>query len=226
MATILIYNNDRNVIERYELGESSSMPYNAGGSLTVREFRGNSRGQYLWTDKRTMQAWNVLRRDWGKPIHIGACFKRIWEGGHAMMSQHYAGTAFDMGQDLSNAERDRLWQTAQDSGVWVYVEPQNLTPSWVHVDKRFTPGACPTTAYPLIKQGSRNQYVCIAQDALTALGYSTKGLDGIFGANTRSAAIRFQRANGLSADGVIGCGTWRTLTSNAVGIGRTATTLP
>ncbi len=38
-------------------------------------------------------------------------------------SQHYAGVAFDVGQRLSNAERNRLRNLASESGVWSYVEP-------------------------------------------------------------------------------------------------------
>ena len=35
-------------------------------------------------------------------------------------------------------------------------------------------------------------------------GYSTGGIDGIFGAGTRAAVIKYQQANGLEADGEIG----------------------
>lgn len=37
-------------------------------------------------------------------------------------SQHYAGVAFDVGQRLASAQRTRLWQSANNSGVWSYVE--------------------------------------------------------------------------------------------------------
>lgn len=50
-------------------------------------------------------------------------------------SQHYAGVAFDVGQTLSSSQRNRLWNSANDSGVWAYVEPIRLTPTWVHFDK-------------------------------------------------------------------------------------------
>lgn len=77
--------------------------------------------------------------------------------------------------------------------------------------------------YPLIANGSRGAYVLVAQDALNALGYTTLGLDGIFGNNTRNATMAFQKAYGLTVDGVIGCNTWTQLTGSAVGIGRTST---
>ena len=56
--------------------------------------------------------------------------------GHGNQSQHYAGTAFDVGQRLSNSERNRLRTSAINSGIWAYVEPASLTPTWVHFDKR------------------------------------------------------------------------------------------
>jgi peptidoglycan hydrolase-like protein with peptidoglycan-binding domain len=67
--------------------------------------------------------------------------------------------------------------------------------------------------------------VLTLQDALNALGYTGSGLDGIFGNGTRNAVIRFQRAQGLDPDGIVGCQTWERLTELAVGIGRTSTVL-
>ena len=43
----------------------------------------------------------------------------------------------------------------------------------------------------------------------------------LFGQNTRTAVVNYQRRNGLSADGIVGCATWRRLVSEVVGIGRT-----
>lgn len=58
-----------------------------------------------------------------------------------------------------------------------------------------------------LRKGSSGDGVKALQHALNQLGYGnsgTKSLDGSFGSNTRSAVIAFQRANGLSADGVVG----------------------
>jgi len=104
-------------------------------------------------------------------------------------------------------------------------EPQNLTPTWVHFDKRRGTPACATGGYPIIRNGSRGVYVMIAQDNLNTLGYRTGGLDGIFGTETTNATRAYQQKVGLAVDGIIGCNTWRSLQEAVVGTGRTDTTI-
>ena len=135
------------------------------------------------------------------------------------------GVAFDAGQTLSRSERNRLRETASSFGLWSYVEPASLTPTWVHFDKRFGRPACILAGYPLIKRGSISTYVLIAQDDLNTLGYNTGGLDGIFGGRTEEAVRNYQRSRGLGVDGIVGCNTWRSLQEDVVGTGRTITTL-
>lgn len=122
-------------------------------------------------------------------------------------------------------QRNRLWQSANNSGVWAYVEPQSLTPTWVHFDKRFGKPACSIGGFPTLRRGSISNYVCIAQDDLNTLGYNTNGLDGIFGVATQNAVIAYQRLKGLTADGIVGCNTWRSLQEDVVGTGPTRTTI-
>ncbi|MBO6243929.1 MAG: peptidoglycan-binding protein [Clostridia bacterium] len=225
MAKILVFNNDIDRMETYYREENAPMPYNANGTLRVREFRGTSRSNILWTTKRTMQSWNSQRYIYGKAIPVGFAFKRPYEGGHGNQSQHYAGVAFDVGQTLSSSERRILWNSANDSGVWSYVEPISFTPTWVHWDKRFGKSACSTGGFPQLRRGSLSNYVLIAQDDLNTLGYNTGGLDGIFGSNTYNAVINYQRNKGLEVDGIVGCNTWRALQEDVVGTGATNTTI-
>ncbi len=225
MAKIIVFNNDTDRMETYYRGESEPMPYNTNGTLRVREFRGSSNSNTLWTTKRTMQAWNSQRYIFGGPIPVGFAFKRPYEGGHGNQSQHYAGVAFDVAQTLTPNRRRELWNSANNSGVWSYVEPISLTPTWVHFDKRFGTPACSTGGYPLLRRGSLSNYVLIAQDDLNTLGYRTGGLDGIFGQATQTAVRNYQRNVGLAVDGIIGCNTWRSLQENVVGTGRTPTTI-
>lgn len=49
------------------------------------------------------------------------------------MSQHYAGMAMDIGQRNTSAERDAIRNLAIDLGIFGYVEPKALTPTWVSV---------------------------------------------------------------------------------------------
>lgn len=172
MAKILVYNNDSNRMEVYYRGLQEAMPYNSNRTLTVDEFRGSSSSTIFWTSLRCMEAWNSFRYLYGRGIYVGYAFKRPWEGGHSRLSQHYAGLAFDVGQNLSSSGRATMRNLAINSGIWNYVEPAYLTPSWVHFDEREV-----ASGYPIIRQGSRGVYVCVAQDALNTLGYNTGGLD-------------------------------------------------
>lgn len=92
MAKILIYNNQANRMETYYKGEDEAMPYNINGTLRVREFRGSSQSNILWTDRRTMNSWNNFRRLYGRSIYVGYAFKRCWEGGHGILSHDFGYT--------------------------------------------------------------------------------------------------------------------------------------
>ncbi len=63
----------------------------------------------------------------------------------------------------------------------------------------------------LLRYGSRGESVKQVQTRLNELGYWCGSADGIFGANTQSAVKRFQRAKGLSADGIVGPKTYSAL---------------
>jgi hypothetical protein len=208
MATIKIFNNDENRMETYFRHENEPMPYITGNTLLVREFRGSSRSDLLWSTKRAMQSWNSFRFMYGRPISVGFAFKRPYEGGHGQQSQHYAGVAFDVGHNLSSADRNAMRNLAYNSGIWTYVEPASLTPTWVHFDRRFGTSACSSGGYPVVRHGSIGNYVLVLQDCLNRAGYGTGGIDGIFGNATTNAVIAFQRNSGLAADGIVGCFTW------------------
>ncbi|GAA3900467.1 peptidoglycan-binding protein [Microbacterium invictum] len=71
-----------------------------------------------------------------------------------------------------------------------------------------TPPAATETSFPSLKQGSTNTAaVRTLQYGLTARGYSLTA-DGVFGAKTKAALVKFQKAKGLAADGIAGAKTW------------------
>ena len=66
---------------------------------------------------------------------------------------------------------------------------------------------------PTLRKGSKGTYVTLAQTELLNKGYDLGrwGADGNFGSATEEAVKRFQRDNGLTADGIIGPKTWEAL---------------
>lgn len=66
---------------------------------------------------------------------------------------------------------------------------------------------------PTIKSGAKGGITKLLQERLISFGYScgSLGADGLFGSETKNAVIKFQKAKGLSADGIVGRNTWREL---------------
>ena len=78
------------------------------------------------------------------------------------------------------------------------------------------PAAIELTAVPaaVLRQGSTGGEVKEVQRRLKNWGYYTGAVDGIFGAGTKKAVIRFQQKNGLTADGIVGKATYKALGMN------------
>lgn len=62
-----------------------------------------------------------------------------------------------------------------------------------------------------VRLGSRGADVELLQLALQRVGYYLGSLDGIFGNNTQTAVLAFQRNFGLTPDGIVGAQTWNQL---------------
>ncbi|GAA1524801.1 peptidoglycan hydrolase-like protein with peptidoglycan-binding domain [Agromyces terreus] len=73
-------------------------------------------------------------------------------------------------------------------------------------------GTWPQLTSATVKSGSSGNDVRAAQTLLNKYGYKL-GVDGSFGAATKSAAVAFQKSVGLTADGIVGPNTWRYLAS-------------
>jgi len=72
------------------------------------------------------------------------------------------------------------------------------------------PPAAPSSSSPTLKTGAHGAAVSDLQQRLRAHGYNVS-VDGDFGAKTANAVRQFQRAKGLTADGVVGPKTWAKL---------------
>lgn len=63
----------------------------------------------------------------------------------------------------------------------------------------------------MLSVGARGSDVTRLQEQLKAAGFNPKGEDGVFGKKTRAAVLAYQRANHLTADGIIGPNTSKRL---------------
>lgn len=109
------------------------------------------------------------------------------------------------------------------NGDGVYIKRYNINtqyipgfgrPNWEVVSSNVgNEEATDTVSYPTIKLDSKGSNVKKAQQVLIAKGYScgAAGADGDFGAATYNAVKKFQAANGLEADGIVGPKTWAAL---------------
>jgi N-acetylmuramoyl-L-alanine amidase len=84
--------------------------------------------------------------------------------------------------------------------------------------------AAPTR--PALTKGDRNDSVAELQGILRLLGYYNGAIDGVYQESTATAVSAFQRAAGLTADGVMGTATWNRLLPAASGTTLTTPTTP
>lgn len=62
-----------------------------------------------------------------------------------------------------------------------------------------------------LRKGDNGNQVKTLQRLLSAMGYDCGGVDGIFGSRTLIAVKEFQKAKGLTVDGIVGKNTWNAL---------------
>ena len=72
-------------------------------------------------------------------------------------------------------------------------------------------GPATKSACPIVRKGAQGNITWLIQAMLSIKGYSTNGIDGIFGNGTYNAVKTFQRNNGLSQDGICGPNTFEKL---------------
>nr|WP_256721797.1 spore cortex-lytic enzyme [Paenibacillus odorifer] len=73
-------------------------------------------------------------------------------------------------------------------------------------------------AAPLLTIGSSSGDVWDLQYRLKTLDFYTEPLDGVYGSQTKAAVAKFQKAYGISADGISGTKTWNILKKHTLNI--------
>ncbi len=63
----------------------------------------------------------------------------------------------------------------------------------------------------ILRQGSKGNAVAELQQILQSKGFYSGKIDGDFGVGTANAVLKFQKANGLTTDAIVGLATWKIL---------------
>lgn len=170
------------------------------------EFQCRDGSQLVKIDSNLVDKLQQLRDRLGVPLTINSGYrtpeynKKI---GGAEKSQHILGKAADV--SITNIKLDieqiaAIADTIGFTGIGMY-------DTFIHLDVRSTPSKWDlrTKKGPdTMKKGDKGTNVKELQIKLNELGYNCGTPDGAFGNNTDAAVKKFQKDNGLVADGIVG----------------------
>lgn len=137
MPKVYVYDSYDNKFFRYNLGENDPMPYSTDTTLRVREFRGSSKANVLWTTTAAMEAWNLTRPHLRRRHPGGYAFKRTGRVATARRASTTRAWPLTWGRAPPLRTAARFTRPPRGPGAWGYVEPLSMTPTWVHFDRRY-----------------------------------------------------------------------------------------
>lgn len=204
---LLIYHEETGQMEKLERDCCENMPYTTDGVLSVEAFRGKSNTRLMWSTKRFLESVNESFHKLGVPFVVEHGFSRVWERFENEQFAHKLGTALTGGQNLNSRRKVQLIKNLESQDDYTRVQDFDHAPSIIHFHQSFDP-ASDVIVFQRISQGSVGVSVCALQDALWFLGYDIASINGVFDEHLENELKSFQRAVGLSVDGIAGLNTW------------------
>lgn len=185
-------------------------------------------------DEKLVEILQSIRDHFGKPVHITSAYRcAAWNRkvGGVSRSYHLSGQAADIKvDDTAPAEVAKyaesigvlgigLYETDSD-GHFVHVDTRTGKSFWYGQkgEKRTTFGGAVQKneeGYKMnmriLKKGCTGEDVRALQLLLTGRGCSCGSADGVFGDKTNAAVRAYQKAKGLTQDGIAGANTMGSL---------------
>ena len=179
---ILIYNDQTDKMETYSLRCCDNMPYTACCRFTVGEFMRNSHSRTIgWSTRRFLRSTDELIRRFGMKPRISRAFRRAWSAEEPMILTHMLGTGVDLGRNLSLSGLQQLVTLAEDQELLDVITDLQHTRIEAHMHHQ-NEAASDFVPFAQIQKGDQKTEVCVAQDALWALGYPVTKISGVFDA--------------------------------------------
>lgn len=157
----------------------------------------------------------VIRKTKAKSMLIEVCFvdsddaDKYLSIGHKAVAQAIVDGLYC---HISNNNDNFQWEANINNWIWELQEECNKQ-GFSNQKVDGLPGPNTLDGCPVLKKGSKGNITKKVQEKLLSLGYylGTYGADGKFGSDTYNAVIKFQAANGVKQDGIIGSKTWNCL---------------
>ena len=159
------------------------MPFVERFSFPVSAFLSGSHTAFAWSDRRALEALDVLSAAAPLPLCVCRAF-----ADPALPSPHGGGTVFDLGRELPTAGRAALRCAALRTGRFHRVETDALSPDCLHLES-----LAPRT----LQLGDAGADVCRLQARLQRCGAHSIACSGTYCKGTRRAVLRMQRALAL-----------------------------
>lgn len=189
------------------------------------EFACNDKSDEFKVATELVEILQQVRDHFGKPVIINSAYRtpayNISIGGSSK-SQHCLGTAADVwikGVDpirialylsslpyFKNRGGIGYYNRAQVTGGFVHVDVRTWKSRWI--SKAGTAYLSVSNIMPTIKQGAKDATSSVSYAVTVLQRHLGVSADGIFGAGTKAKLIEYQKAHGLTADGICGPATW------------------
>ncbi|MFQ8582621.1 MAG: peptidoglycan-binding domain-containing protein [Holdemania massiliensis] len=150
---------------------------------------------------------NELIRRYGQKPRVSRAFRRAWDADEPMILTPMLGTASIWDQSVA-AGLQQLVTLAEDQELFDVITDLEHTRIEAHLHHQ-NEAVSDFVPFAQIQKGDKNTEVCVAQDALWALGYRITKISGVFDSELDQQVRAFQRDQGLNADGIVGRLTWK-----------------
>ncbi|MBQ1411841.1 MAG: DUF882 domain-containing protein [Clostridia bacterium] len=200
-------------VRTYRLKKSGNLRLSE--HFTVREFRCRDGSDTVLIDDRLVTLLENIRERFGKPVRINSAYRTAKYNariGGVSNSYHVKGMAADIVvQDISPKRVAQYAETLNCGGIGWYEHKK-----FVHIDTR-PKRVCWKDSGPNVRKTFSE---CPYAEPSHTLQFGDAGaawiqwhlkkcgakitIDGKFGAVTKAAVVAFQKAHGLTPDGVVG----------------------